>query len=93
MRIVPAAQASYCLYHRCRLRGAQSQESGHVDQRRPARNPSRLEPRLGRIKRYGQQRKTVDMANLIYTGTVDEKVYRQGLSILFRPYQYLVVNT
>ena len=38
-------------------------------------NPSRLEQRIGRIKRYGQKRDAVDMANLIYAGTVDEKIY------------------
>ena len=40
-------------------------------------NPSRLEQRLGRIKRYGQQRESVDMANLVYAGTVDERVYQK----------------
>jgi len=38
-------------------------------------NPSRLEQRLGRIKRFGQARKFVDMLNLVYAGTQDEKVY------------------
>lgn len=38
-------------------------------------NPSRLEQRLGRIKRFGQSRKYVDMLNLVYSGTQDEKVY------------------
>lgn len=38
-------------------------------------NPSRLEQRLGRIKRFGQTRKYVDMLNLVYHGTQDEKVY------------------
>lgn len=38
-------------------------------------NPSRLEQRLGRIKRFGQARKTVDMLNLVYHDTQDEKVY------------------
>jgi len=38
-------------------------------------NPSRLEQRLGRIKRFGQVRKTVDMLNLVYSDTQDEKVY------------------
>lgn len=38
-------------------------------------NPSRLEQRLGRIKRYGQLRDTVDMLNLVYAQTRDEKVY------------------
>jgi hypothetical protein len=42
-------------------------------------NPSRLEQRLGRIKRIGQARKTVDMLNLVYHGTRDENVY-QALS-------------
>ncbi len=39
-------------------------------------NPSRLEQRLGRIKRFGQARHTVDMLNLVYAGTQDEKVYQ-----------------
>lgn len=38
-------------------------------------NPARLEQRLGRIKRFGQARKTVDMLNLVYHDTQDEKVY------------------
>ena len=38
-------------------------------------NPSRLEQRLGRIKRFGQARKSVDMLNLVYSETQDEKVY------------------
>jgi superfamily II DNA/RNA helicase len=42
-------------------------------------NPSRLEQRIGRIKRLGQRRDRVDMLNLLYHGstqpTVDEKVY------------------
>ena len=42
-------------------------------------NPSRLEQRLGRIKRIGQARSSVDMLNLVYSGTRDEKVY-QALS-------------
>jgi superfamily II DNA or RNA helicase/DNA-binding Lrp family transcriptional regulator len=39
-------------------------------------NPSRLEQRLGRIKRFGQARRTVDMLNLVYHDTQDEKVYQ-----------------
>ena len=39
-------------------------------------NPARLEQRLGRIKRIGQRRDTVDMLNLVYGGTQDERVYR-----------------
>jgi len=38
-------------------------------------NPSRLEQRLGRIKRFGQARSYVDMLNLVYSETQDEKVY------------------
>jgi superfamily II DNA or RNA helicase len=38
-------------------------------------NPSRLEQRLGRIRRFGQARESVDMLNLIYRGTQDEKIY------------------
>ena len=40
-------------------------------------NPSKLEQRLGRIKRFGQARKSVDMLNLTYQGTRDEDVYRK----------------
>lgn len=38
-------------------------------------NPARLEQRLGRIKRFGQLRKEVDMLNLVYHNTRDEDVY------------------
>ena len=38
-------------------------------------NPSRLEQRLGRIKRFGQARQSVDMLSLVYHETQDEKVY------------------
>ena len=40
-------------------------------------NPSRLEQRIGRIKRFGQMRDKVDMANLVYHGTIDETVYEK----------------
>jgi superfamily II DNA or RNA helicase len=39
-------------------------------------NPARLEQRLGRIKRIGQARQTVDMLNLVYHETQDERVYQ-----------------
>jgi len=39
-------------------------------------NPSRLEQRLGRIKRFGQPRKFVDMLNLVYSETQDERIYK-----------------
>jgi superfamily II DNA/RNA helicase len=39
-------------------------------------NPSRLEQRLVRIRRFGQARRTVDMLNLVYHETQDEKVYQ-----------------
>lgn len=39
-------------------------------------NPSRLEQRLGRIKRFGQVRKNVDMLNLVYANTQDERIYK-----------------
>jgi hypothetical protein len=39
-------------------------------------NPARLEQRLGRIKRLGQVRRTVDMLNLVYHETQDETVYQ-----------------
>ena len=38
-------------------------------------NPVPLEQRLGRIKRFGQTRDKVDVLNLVYEQTVDEKVY------------------
>ncbi len=38
-------------------------------------NPTRLEQRIGRIKRFGQVRNKVDMLNLVNEQTVDEKVY------------------
>lgn len=38
-------------------------------------NPARLEQRLGRIKRFGQVRQSVDMLNLVYHDTQDEQVY------------------
>jgi len=38
-------------------------------------NPTRLEQRIGRIKRFGQARDKVDMLNLVNEETVDEKVY------------------
>jgi superfamily II DNA or RNA helicase len=40
-------------------------------------NPTRLEQRIGRIKRFGQARSQVDMLNLVHQGTVDEKVYER----------------
>lgn len=39
-------------------------------------NPSKLEQRLGRIKRIGQARRAVDMLNLVYHDTQDEKIYQ-----------------
>ncbi len=38
-------------------------------------NPTRLEQRIGRIKRFGQTRSSVDMLNLVYQGTVDQTIY------------------
>jgi superfamily II DNA/RNA helicase len=40
-------------------------------------NPTRLEQRIGRIKRFGQKRTTVDMLNLVFEQTVDEKIYEK----------------
>ena len=40
-------------------------------------NPTRLEQRIGRIKRFGQVRDKVDMLNLVNEQTVDEKVYEK----------------
>lgn len=39
-------------------------------------NPSCPEQPLGRIRRFGQARRTVDMLNLVYSDTQDEYVYR-----------------
>ncbi len=39
-------------------------------------NPSKLEQRLGRIKRFGQARRNVDMLNLVYHETQDERIYK-----------------
>jgi hypothetical protein len=41
----------------------------------PAVTPSGLERRIGRIKRLGPARDRVDMLNLVYNDTHDEKVY------------------
>lgn len=40
-------------------------------------NPSKLEQRIGRIKRFGQTRDHVDMLNLVYEGSRDEVVYER----------------
>jgi len=40
-------------------------------------NPTRLEQRIGRIKRFGQVREKVDMLNLVNEKTVDETVYER----------------
>ena len=40
-------------------------------------NPTRLEQRIGRIKRFGQTRSTVDMLNLVYQDTVDATIYER----------------
>jgi len=40
-------------------------------------NPTRLEQRIGRIKRFGQTRPNVDLLNLVYQDTVDEKIYER----------------
>lgn len=40
-------------------------------------NPSRLEQRVGRIRRLHQVRDSVDVLNLVYSGTLDEKVYQR----------------
>ena len=40
-------------------------------------NPTKLEQRIGRIKRFGQIREKVDMLNLVHEQTVDEKVYER----------------
>jgi superfamily II DNA or RNA helicase len=40
-------------------------------------NPTKLEQRIGRIKRFGQSRDKVDMLNLVNEQTVDETVYER----------------
>ena len=42
-------------------------------------NPMRIEQRIGRIDRYGQESKTVAIVNLITPGTVDADIYERCL--------------
>lgn len=42
-------------------------------------NPMRIEQRIGRIDRYGQQSKTVAIVNMITPGTVDADIYERCL--------------
>jgi superfamily II DNA or RNA helicase len=42
-------------------------------------NPMRIEQRIGRIDRYGQQSETVAIVNLITPGTVDAEIYERCL--------------
>ena len=56
--------------YRRRLRRAQSPEFGDPDQSRSA-----LEQRKGRIQRIGQFRDTVDIFNLRYAGSVEDRVH------------------
>ena len=42
-------------------------------------NPMRIEQRIGRIDRYGQQSETVAIVNLITPGTVDADIYQRCL--------------
>ena len=42
-------------------------------------NPMRIEQRIGRIDRYGQQSETVAIVNLITSGTVDADIYERCL--------------
>lgn len=43
-------------------------------------NPMRIEQRIGRIDRYGQQSETVAIINLITPGTVDADIYERCLT-------------
>jgi hypothetical protein len=40
-------------------------------------NPMRLEQRIGRVDRLGQERKQVTILNLIYADTIDARIYRR----------------
>ena len=40
-------------------------------------NPAKLEQRVGRIRRIGQARKSVDILNLVYADTQDERIYQR----------------
>ncbi len=42
-------------------------------------NPMRIEQRIGRIDRYGQQSESVAIVNLVTPGTVDADIYRRCL--------------
>ena len=42
-------------------------------------NPMRIEQRIGRIDRYGQQSKSVAIVNLVTPGTVDADIYERCL--------------
>jgi hypothetical protein len=43
-------------------------------------NPMRIEQRIGRIDRYGQQSETVAIFNIITPGTIDAEIYDRCLS-------------
>ena len=40
-------------------------------------NPMKLEQRIGRVDRLGQRKPVVAVLNLIYAGTIDEKIYHR----------------
>ena len=48
-------------------------------QLRPAVEPMRIEQRIGRIDRYGQQSESVAIVNLVTPGTVDADIYERCL--------------
>ena len=43
-------------------------------------NPMRIEQRIGRIDRYGQQSETIGIFNLVTPGTIDAEIYNRCLS-------------
>src|SRR5467141_1121015 len=58
------------------MRRAELADSGDLDQCRSSVESVEAGAALGRIKRFGQARRTIDMLNLVYHETQDEKIYK-----------------